>query len=937
MKVKNIELFIFALFFLYLFFTYNVNFHGPDEPIYFAYTSSIVEDHDLNPVNRVYYEFGSPVSETYNLPDWHSYAGVVLWSPFYLYAKSIYSLAANFNLTSLSNYGFNKIAQCAMSFSTVLFAFFTIFLTYTFCKLFFSGRKSLLSTIAIFFGTPFFYYILVEPGNANIIGSLFAVILIWFSFYITDFKEKSWFLYGLFFSICIAVRAELWLLGLPMFLLSLALSVPKKERWKKILYFSLGFLFIFTLRSVNAYLKYGTLHLEEIFYLSSLLRYKTTFSFSGLFSSFRGILYTSPILYLCLIGFLAVVLDLFSRIKYKNLRENKKEIFIFILSLYFLFKLLFIGRIYSPGGDTLSTRLLLSEFPIMVLLCARAITQVRKIFFKHLFTIASLLFIFWNFLIISEFMAGFDWVYVANIPPFLLRIISIRYIFDFLFYINNLGIKSIILLPLLVLGLVLFLKRKVLLKYAFYLASKLKLKRGDNMFFNSLSVFTAYCSIFYLIATSLNLANNRINVESLKKEGFFDNAKVIKSSPLELTRWEEEEYLWSLFKMVGYYALNEDNKKADEVKRAQEDIFGRQPRMRQHFLPIKPYHTLASMYNASGRYNKAKKYYEDVIRLDNNDLDAYISLGDICKATGDYHKAIACYKKVLEVNPDLPGIYIRLADIYGDIGEQENRMKYLKKALDFFPQSHTLYQSLANTYHKQNEYEKAIDYYNKALKLNPYAYSTYTDMGHLYYSQVNYSEAIKYYQKAVELNPQYIPAYTNLAQLYRDSGNYDKSIYYYKKLVRLIPGPKTYLQIADLYSRQGNQANQIEYLEKALKITPESSDILTNLAQIYKKRGNYDKTIDYYKRLIKIMPNAIHAYRDIGHIFNGMGNHQEAVYYFEKAISLDPSDPEMQKVLGIVYYTLDDTEGMSRQIKNLKELNRSDLAMELEKLISNSE
>ena len=91
--------FIAIFFFLYLFFVYDANFRGPDNPIYYAYTASVVEDGDLNAVNHLdqNYPYFLPsgkigVSSTYNLPDFHNNGGVVLWAPFYLYAKFMYFL-----------------------------------------------------------------------------------------------------------------------------------------------------------------------------------------------------------------------------------------------------------------------------------------------------------------------------------------------------------------------------------------------------------------------------------------------------------------------------------------------------------------------------------------------------------------------------------------------------------------------------------------------------------------------------------------------------------------------------------------------------------------------------------------------------------------------------------------------------------------------------
>ncbi|MDD4895049.1 MAG: hypothetical protein PHW54_07050, partial [Candidatus Omnitrophica bacterium] len=109
MKAKKTVFFVIAFIFLYLFFVYDINFHGPDEPIYYAYTASIVDDGDFNIINQINLnQSNSYISKTNNLPDFHSYGAVVLWAPFYAYAKFAYFLADKLDLKSFIAWDFGK-------------------------------------------------------------------------------------------------------------------------------------------------------------------------------------------------------------------------------------------------------------------------------------------------------------------------------------------------------------------------------------------------------------------------------------------------------------------------------------------------------------------------------------------------------------------------------------------------------------------------------------------------------------------------------------------------------------------------------------------------------------------------------------------------------------------------------------------------------------
>ena len=429
--------FFLYIFFLYLFLVYNANFIGPDHPIYYAYTRSIVEDGDLNVVNQ-FYRGEKVVTKTYNFPDQRNYAGVLLWIPFYVYAKLAYFLADKFDIYIL----FERIANCAMSFSTIAFAFFTIIFTYLFCKRFFPKKAVMWSILAVFWGTPFFYYSLCEPANSNIIGSLFSILSIWFfSYVIYDSSRRNWFLYGLFFSICVAIRGDLWFHSFFS-----AFFLLKYKNWRNIPYFIFGFIPVFLLRAVNAFLKTGILHTEDFRYMRFLYYFRECYWDNALFNNYRGIFYTSPILYICLLGLVLIGL---SALKIRNNKDHSKEnlnVFLFVITSYLVIKLFIISGLHRPGAD-LGGRFLVTEFPVLTLLCARVLANQKK-YFLFVTGLALVSCVLWNILIISELFTGVDWVYVAGHPPLSARIKNMQYVFHVFFGVKDLDLKLKLCLPL---------------------------------------------------------------------------------------------------------------------------------------------------------------------------------------------------------------------------------------------------------------------------------------------------------------------------------------------------------------------------------------------------------------------------------------------------------------------------------------------------------
>ena len=770
--MKSRYILMFFCIFVYLFLVYDTGFHGPDEPIYFAYTASVVGDGDLNVLNQAYpISYPPVVSKTYNLPDFHNHGGVVLWAPFYLYAKFIYYLANQLNLQTLINYGLDKLTKAALSLSTVVFGFFSLLISYLLSRAFFSKRVSLWSVLAIFLGTPFFYYILLETGNANIIATLFSALSIWFLSYAINMKRLHWFLYGVFFSICITVKAELWsqvLFIAPFFII---LVFRKKTSWVNSIYCLGGIIPVLMLRAINAYLKFGTLHIEELFYLSSAWRYSCTYCFNGLFSRYRGIFYTSPIFYISLIGFIQIVLN----------KKKIQDVFLLTLALASLVKLIFVGRIFSPGGDTLSARIIFTELPVFILLFARFFQGLNK-YAKSSFIIISIFCIFWNLLIISEYMTGLDWFYIAGMPKITDRISSLKYIWDVLFYVNNLKIKLILVLPLMlfILGIISYLR----IKGAVLSTHFLRNTRNQKGFvpLKALSLFTVYLFITYLVITLLNVYNNKTNAEKLRKDVLYANVQTKEFSPTKMTELEEDEHLWMLFEMDRYYALRGNIKMSSYIEKSREKIFGDRESVRRHsYQPVRPYHRLAKSYNSTSRYEKAIECYRDATRIIHNDFDAFINLGYLYPTVGDYAKAIEALEKAIQLRPNSMDACVRLAEAYNMVGN----------------------------------YTRAIEYYQKYLQLRPNSADVYFSIGNLYQVQGNYTKALGYLNKAIQLNPNCADAYSNLGNIYNGQGDYDKAISYLQQYLRFRPGSvDTYCALADAYKNKGDRENALKQIKK---------------------------------------------------------------------------------------------------------------------------
>jgi len=315
---------------------------------------------------------------------------------------------------------------------------------------------------------------------------------------------------------------------------------------------------------INDYIKYGTFHAGEF----SGINFRDSYLFEQLFSSYRGFFYTSPILYICALGVVFLIINLMKNNKVITREEKLQSLFLLIVSSYLVFKIILLGFRYAWGGGTCGARPLLTEFPIFVLLYAYILNKQRGSL-KVFFIIISLSFIFWNMFVISEFIARVDLSYVKKMPPLYARIRTFHNL-NQIFYIRDVRLKLLSCLPLLfvVSGIIFFIieRFKEPADSAFWYFRNLN---SNNRNFRAFVLFTLYLFISYTAITFVNIYNNRRNVEKLKSDGFFENAKFI--GPGE---FEKGENIGSMNEMMRYFELKGNKDRVNKIKRYKKEIYG---------------------------------------------------------------------------------------------------------------------------------------------------------------------------------------------------------------------------------------------------------------------------------------------------------------------------------------------------------------------------
>lgn len=166
---------------------------------------------------------------------------------------------------------------------------------------------------------------------------------------------------------------------------------------------------------------------------------------------------------------------------------------------------------------------------------------------------------------------------------------------------------------------------------------------------------------------------------------------------------------------------------------------------------------------------EAIEKFEQVIRLDANNAEAYFSMGVVSESKGDLKRAIAYYSKAQELDPKKKEYKQASALVSKKIASIEPELdKESQELLDD-----------ANDAFKNKEYLSALDLFKRLDAKNPKVAAYKYNIGTLYLLVKNPFQASEYYKQAVKLKPdelKYQNAYQRVVAMNKANGNINDNL-----------------------------------------------------------------------------------------------------------------------------------------------------------------
>jgi len=186
-------------------------------------------------------------------------------------------------------------------------------------------------------------------------------------------------------------------------------------------------------------------------------------------------------------------------------------------------------------------------------------------------------------------------------------------------------------------------------------------------------------------------------------------------------------------------------------------------------------------------YDIALSYFDRVLQIEPDNLQALNAKGVIFAKTANYDEALTYFDKILEIDPENVDAMINKVALFAEQGKIEKATQFIDRILEIDPNNVEALYAKGEVLLKKREYEQSLSYLDKVLQIEPDNLRALNAKGSIYQKQQKYEEALIYFDRILEIDPKYVDALFGKGGVLGELGDLELSIYHFIKVKTFAP------------------------------------------------------------------------------------------------------------------------------------------------------
>ena len=317
--------------------------------------------------------------------------------------------------------------------------------------------------------------------------------------------------------------------------------------------------------------------------------------------------------------------------------------------------------------------------------------------------------------------------------------------------------------------------------------------------------------------------------------------------------------------------------------------------------------SLGNAYLLQGKFDLARKSFQEVLRIDLSNLNARFGLAKVEASLQNYQKSLEVAQPIVpQLSASDDGILL-LATDYGGLGRAEELASLAGSWRNISAPSDESSLGFANVlanYQMATEAEEVLeametrarDRMSSALALK---------LGEAYFSLGQLDRADEKFQVALSMDPACAACDRDLALLAERQGNSEKALAYLVKAKREAPeDPETQFEFGKVCLQRNLLEDALPALAKAATLKPDRDPYIYVLASANVAKGNLSTAASLIAGLLRKRPQDAILNYAIGSVYYLQGKYSEAEAALKRSLQAQVDQVAASYYLGLTYEAL---------------------------------
>ena len=263
------------------------------------------------------------------------------------------------------------------------------------------------------------------------------------------------------------------------------------------------------------------------------------------------------------------------------------------------------------------------------------------------------------------------------------------------------------------------------------------------------------------------------------------------------------------------------------------------------------YIVLSMIYSLLGDYINAIKNLNSAVNLDSKDPYPLLLMAKNRIWNGEVTAGLNLYQQLLVLAPDNPSYWAEAGKVAAWTGMYRESLDFFNKGLKRFPDDLNLKVNLGLTYLWMSRSKEADQTFLEAEKSTRGDHERTMELGNTHSLSGYPAFAAEIYKNEISDSPEFLETYLALEQAYRNSGERDRADNVIKLIYDTFEESEEFFSYMDVYEEKVRMKEGIlDGYRQALKENPDNISLRQELAQTYFWNGLREEAVDESLRVL---------------------------------------------------------------------------------------